>query len=89
MNRINLTSTSLGNLNPPSYLLSGSVALSSQANRLSPSAEPGEPSLQPGEEGEGVRWDLIRRLRREIAAGTYANQDRWQRALEGISREAS
>jgi len=33
------------------------------------------------------RWDLIRRLRREIAAGTYASPERWHRALTGLDGE--
>ena len=38
-----------------------------------------------GESRGGVRWDLIRRLRREIAAGTYASPERWQSAVNNLS----
>lgn len=33
----------------------------------------------------GVRWELIRRLRQEIAAGTYASEERWAQALARLS----
>ena len=50
--------------------------LASPADRLGRAA---------GESRGGVRWDLIRRLRREIAAGTYASPERWQSAVNNLS----
>ena len=78
MNRIDLTSNSLADFcslrpNLPSADL--------------PSADRGLASQTDEAEEQEVRWDLIRRLRREIAAGTYANQGRWQRAVEGLSND--
>lgn len=54
----------------------------------SPLGRPLTQSAQPDAQAESeVRWDLIRRLRQEIAAGTYASPQRWQQAVAGLSDE--
>lgn len=32
----------------------------------------------------GIRWDLVERVRGEIAAGTYDTQERWDAALDRL-----
>ena len=34
-----------------------------------------------------VRWDLIRRIRLEIAEGTYATEEKWEAVIDGILSE--
>lgn len=47
--------------------------------------------LNPPDEGNnrkksnaGIRWDLVHRVRREIAAGDYDTPERWQAALDKL-----
>jgi hypothetical protein len=35
--------------------------------------------------GEGVRTELVERVRREIAAGTYDTPERWEAALDRLA----
>jgi hypothetical protein len=35
-------------------------------------------------EAEGVRPELVERIRREIAAGTYDCQEKWEAALDRL-----
>lgn len=35
----------------------------------------------------GIRPDLVARVRSEIAAGTYETPEKWQQALDKLSRE--
>jgi hypothetical protein len=77
----------MNRINPTSHFLeSNSPSDASGGSRLPRVPQEGEECGDRVRSSQ-VRWDLIRRLRREIAAGTYASQDRWQRALEGLSRE--
>ena len=43
--------------------------------------------VTPGGEalGEGMRWELIQRIRSEIEAGTYETPERWETALERLA----
>lgn len=43
------------------------------------------PALSP----DGIRHDLVARVRAEIAAGTYDTDERWQLAEERLLRAAS
>ena len=40
-----------------------------------------------GADDELVRWELIDRVRTEIAKGTYDTDERWQAALDRLLRE--
>lgn len=40
----------------------------------------GDPEERP------IRWQLVERIRREIAEGTYETRDRWEQALEKLFR---
>ena len=64
-------------------------AFSSTNDSLPSSGLPTSPALSGGRFAQeaSVRWDLIRRLRAEIAAGTYATQARWEGALSGLTRD--
>lgn len=42
--------------------------------------------LATAPEPEGVRMDLVRRLRREIRQGTYATPERFQAAVARLAR---
>ncbi len=33
-----------------------------------------------------VRWDLVERVRREVAAGTYETPEKWEAALDEMAR---
>ena len=46
---------------------------------------PSSPDLSPNDP-EGVRLDLVARVRREIAAGTYDTPERWAAALDCLCR---
>ena len=41
----------------------------------------------PSSADEFVRWELIDRVRSEIAQGTYDTYERWQIALDRLLRE--
>ena len=47
-------------------------------------AGPAGPSAQAGHAG-GFRTELVERVRREIAAGTYDTPERWQAALDRLA----
>jgi len=81
MNRFNLTSND--SLFTHSEGSSFDPFAGRGASRLPQSETGADPSADSEE--QGVRWDLIRRLRREIAAGTYASPERWQNAVSGLS----
>jgi hypothetical protein len=39
----------------------------------------------PGRDDKGgIRWELVRRVRREIAAGAYDTPERWEAALDRL-----
>ncbi len=59
-------------------LLHGSVPLARTQWRPPSAESEDEPSLF------GLRWRLIERIRREIAAGMYDTDERWEKALEGL-----
>lgn len=85
MNRFNLTSDDSPFGRPSGHAFGGAFSSGRGASRL-PEAAP-EASPAPAE--QGVRWDLIRRLRREIAAGTYASPERWQDAVRGLADDVA
>jgi hypothetical protein len=37
-------------------------------------------------EDRAIRWDLVERVRSEIAAGTYETAEKWEAALEQLFR---
>jgi negative regulator of flagellin synthesis FlgM len=39
-------------------------------------------------ENTAMRWDLVERVRQEIAAGTYETPEKWEAALEQLFRRA-
>ncbi|HXG11640.1 MAG TPA: hypothetical protein VNK04_17930 [Gemmataceae bacterium] len=43
---------------------------------------PGQPSSDEPE--PPIRWDLVERIRREIAAGTYDTPEKWEAALQRL-----
>ena len=43
------------------------------------------PENRPGD--EGIRHDLVERIRQEIAAGTYDTPEKWAMALDQLFRE--
>jgi hypothetical protein len=38
-------------------------------------------------EGDAIRLDLVERVRREIAEGTYETPEKWQAALDRLARD--
>lgn len=40
--------------------------------------------IAPGTDPDTVRMDLVERVRREIAAGTYATPEKWDIALDRL-----
>ncbi len=36
------------------------------------------------ENGDAIRWNLVARIRAELAAGTYVTADKWELALAGL-----
>jgi hypothetical protein len=38
-------------------------------------------------EGDAIRLELVERVRREIAEGTYETLEKWQAALDGLARD--
>tara|TARA_R110002072_G_scaffold67126_1_gene164927 strand:- start:194 stop:484 length:291 start_codon:yes stop_codon:yes gene_type:complete len=91
MNRFNLTAND-HLLASPADRLGRSFRAADSSSGLGASRIPSAPSQESadaqGADSEaqgGVRWDLIRRLRREIAAGTYASPERWQSAVNNLS----
>lgn len=45
------------------------------------SADSGQDDALPDRDDPRIRWTLVRRIRREIAAGTYDSPERWNEAL--------
>ncbi len=41
----------------------------------------------PQEPQEEIRLDLVERVRREIAEGTYETPEKWEAALAGLARD--
>jgi hypothetical protein len=48
-------------------------------------ARPEEPPTNLPEPADDIRRDLVERVRREIAAGTYDTSDKWEAALERLA----
>jgi hypothetical protein len=46
--------------------------------------ETGELQACTGIAETDIRWELVRRVRKEIEAGTYDRPERWERALERL-----
>jgi len=44
------------------------------------------PATRPSEDAP-IRWELVRRVRGEIAAGTYETAEKWEAALEHLFRD--
>ena len=42
---------------------------------------------ESGSDASRVRWDLVRRVRGEIARGTYETEERWQVVADRLLRE--
>ena len=40
-----------------------------------------------GAPADDIRRDLVERVRREIAGGTYETPEKWQAALDGLARD--
>jgi hypothetical protein len=38
-------------------------------------------------EGDAIRLDLVERVRREIAEGTYETPEKWEAAFAGLVRD--
>ena len=57
---------------------------------LGPDKEPASRQAQkseqdsPGMEEPGIRKELVERIRREIAAGTYDTPEKWHAALDNL-----
>jgi hypothetical protein len=43
-----------------------------------------DPLMDPAEPDTEIRAELVKRVRREIAAGTYETPEKWQAALERL-----
>jgi negative regulator of flagellin synthesis FlgM len=43
-------------------------------------------SPPPGREEQPIRTDLVERVRRELAAGTYETPEKWEAALDRLLR---
>ncbi|VTS01634.1 hypothetical protein [Tuwongella immobilis] len=41
------------------------------------------------ESGSDIRWDLVARIKAEIAARTYETEEKWEAALDQLSRRLS
>lgn len=52
--------------------------------RIAPAAVLAGASEVPGP--DGIRHELVARVRREIAAGTYDTEEKWQAAEEALLR---
>jgi hypothetical protein len=37
--------------------------------------------------GEEIRYELVERVRREIAEGVYDTPEKWEAALDGLARD--
>ncbi|MBY0458757.1 MAG: hypothetical protein K2V38_15580 [Gemmataceae bacterium] len=53
-----------------------------------PPAEPHSPSVPTAGE-DGIRHELVERVRREIAAGTYDTEEKWLLAEEALLRRVT
>lgn len=42
------------------------------------------PSMSSNDPPTDIRWDLVERIRREIAEGTYDTPEKWEAALERL-----
>jgi len=51
-----------------------------------PDENPGQKSKKKGTKADrtGIREELVERIRREIAAGTYETPEKWQAALDRL-----
>jgi hypothetical protein len=56
-------------------------------NRLECSFAAWEPLAQGSVNGDGLRHDLIARVRRAIAAGTYDTPEKWEAALDRLAAQ--
>jgi hypothetical protein len=45
---------------------------------------PPPPADTPADTSPGIRHDLVERVRREIAAGTYDTREKWHAALDRL-----
>jgi hypothetical protein len=41
----------------------------------------------PPPRGEEIRYELVERVRREIAEGVYDTPEKWEAALDGLARD--
>jgi hypothetical protein len=65
----------------------GPVCLQGPVSRSRPCWGDAAPAALLAEDGPAeVRWDLVARVRREIAAGTYETPEKWQAALGRLLR---
>jgi hypothetical protein len=53
---------------------------------IAPQAAKKSRSRQPPAADSSIRWDLVRRVRRAIAAGTYETPEKWQAALDRLAQ---
>jgi hypothetical protein len=57
----------------------GRLVEDSQGDRLAAGAEP-----KPARDDPHIRWDLVDRVRGEIANGDYETPEKWQAALDRL-----
>ena len=53
---------------------------------LMPAAAPADPATREKPGPDGIRHELVERIRREIAAGTYDTEERWLAAEAELLR---
>jgi len=51
-----------------------------------PSAVPATSLNEAVARQTGIRWELVQRVRREIAGGTYETPEKWEAALDAMLR---
>jgi hypothetical protein len=52
----------------------------------SPSLHANRINDRPTSEADGIRHDLVARIRQQIADGTYETEEKWRRAEEALLR---
>ncbi|HLN31119.1 MAG TPA: hypothetical protein VK395_25485 [Gemmataceae bacterium] len=68
--------------------IAASKGSGSPPNSMDQGPEQDPESQFAGQSGasSGIRWELVKRVRREIAGGVYETPEKWEAALEGMLR---
>ena len=64
----------------------GPPATADRFGRRGPARPPRQPAPVTASPADGIRHDLVERVRREIAAGTYDTEEKWLAAEEALLR---